>query len=127
MYVVLSKSLGRVNWFVFVPDNLLILIKNLFKNHMPSASVITFIGIYPKKMIENVDKRFNCKSVHCSTVAKRWIPPTYPIIDLLSTLCHNKTPGSHVENIIEVSLMTLGDKCAIFWMPKPGYRNSIEN
>lgn len=38
---------------------------------MPSDTVITFIGIYPEKMTKNVGKRFNCKSVHCSSVAKR--------------------------------------------------------
>lgn len=96
---------------------------------MPSDPVIIFIGIYPEKMTKNVDKRFNCKSVHCSTVAKKWIPPKYPIIEnVLSTLWHNEIPCSHLENIIKVTLMTLGDEYVTFWMPKSVHtKKSIGN
>lgn len=77
---------------------------------MPSDPAVTLTGIYYEKAIKNVGKRLNSKNVHCSTIAKRWNLPNYPIIeDLLSTLWHNETPCSHLRNVIDISLLTWKD------------------
>lgn len=117
------KSLGSLNWDSLCGRPFINTDKKPFEKHMPSDPAVTLTGIYYEKAIKNVGKRLNSKNVHCSTIAKRWNLPNYPIIeDLLSTLWHNETPCSHLRNVIDISLLTWKDVYVTSWMKKPVYR-----